>query len=85
MIADEAVPAASQEVDQILITFGADESGDDSEGVTMTLNLKEGVSANLIKTLLGGLEVTAANVANAEQALDIFVLADDTPSGIDIL
>ena len=23
--------------------------------------------------------------ANAEQALDIFVLADDTPSGIDIL
>ena len=69
-VADATVPEATQVIDKILITFGADEDGDQDNGATLTLHLEtnlDSVSSTLIRATLGSaLSVTADNYAAAE-------------------
>ena len=69
-VADATLPEAIQVIDKILITFGADEDGDESNGTTLTLHLENDldiVSSTLIRSALGtGLSVTADNYTAAE-------------------
>ncbi|MGC6531350.1 MAG: calcium-binding protein, partial [Candidatus Puniceispirillaceae bacterium] len=83
-VADASLPEAAQVIDKILITFGADEDGDESNGATLTLNLETDldlVSSTLIRATLGtGLAVTADNYEAAEA---IFEAAGNPFSWID--